>query len=120
MAGTIISIKDLVVRAQFDEDGPDINELIIAENENATELFVDHLEPGGIAFCLNVRSDRSLQKGMRVQRSGRGIEIPIGDATIGRILNALGDPLDGQPAITAEDAQRKDILKLPPKSTNFS
>ena len=120
MAGTIISIKDLVVRAQFDEDGPDINELIIAENENATELFVDHLEPGGIAFCLNVRSDRSLQKGMRVQRSGRGIEIPIGDATIGRILNALGDPLDGQPAITTEDAQRKDILKLPPKSTNFS
>lgn len=120
MAGTIVSIKDLVVRAQFDENGPDINELIIVENENGTELFVDHLEPGGVAFCLNVRSDRALQKGMKVQRSGKGIEIPIGEATIGRILNALGDPLDGQPAITAEQAERKDILKLPPKSTNFS
>ncbi|MGB4967192.1 MAG: F0F1 ATP synthase subunit beta [Candidatus Saccharimonadales bacterium] len=120
MAGVIISIKDLVVRAQFDEDGPDINELIIVENQNGTELLVDHLEPGGIAFCLNVRTDRSIQKGMGAQRTGRGIEIPIGEKTIGRILNALGDPLDGQPAIGVEEAPRKDIMKLPPKSTNFS
>jgi F-type H+-transporting ATPase subunit beta len=120
VAGVIISIKDLVVRAQFDEDGPDINELIIVENQNGTELLVDHLEPGGIAFCLNVRTDRSIQKGMGAQRTGRGIEIPIGEKTIGRILNALGDPLDGQPAIGVEEAPRKDIMKLPPKSTNFS
>ncbi len=120
MAGTIISIKDLVIRAQFDEDGPDINELIVVENETGTELLVDHLEPGGVAFCLNVRSDRSVQKGMSAQRTGKGIEIPIGEATIGRILNALGDPLDGLPALTAEDAPRKDIMKLPPRSTNFT
>lgn len=120
MAGTIISIKDLVIRAQFDEDGPDINELIIVENENGTELLVDHLEPGGIAFCLNIRSDRSVQKGMSTQRTGKGIEIPIGEATIGRILNAFGDPLDGLPELTPEDAPRKDIMKLPPRSTNFS
>lgn len=120
MAGTIISIKDLVIRAQFDEDGPDINELIIVENENGTELLVDHLEPGGIAFCLNIRSDRSVQKGMSTQRTGKGIEIPIGEKTIGRILNAFGDPLDGLPELTVEDAPRKDIMKLPPRSTNFS
>ncbi len=120
MAGTIISIKDLVIRAQFDEDGPDINELIIVENENGTELLVDHLEPGGIAFCLNIRSDRSVQKGMSTQRTGKGIEIPIGEKTIGRILNAFGDPLDGLPELTPEDAPRKDIMKLPPRSTNFS
>jgi F-type H+/Na+-transporting ATPase subunit beta len=120
MAGTIISIKDLVIRAQFDEDGPDINELIVVENENGTELLVDHLEPGGVAFCLNVRSDKSVQKGMNTQRTGRGIQIPIGEATIGRILNALGDPLDGLPALTDEEAPRKEIFTLPPRSTNFT
>lgn len=119
MAGVIVSIKDLVVLAQFDEDLPNINELIIADNESKTELLVDHLEPGGIAFCLNVRTDRSLKKGTQVERSGRGIEIPIGEKTIGRILNALGDPLDGQPEVGTEEAPRKDILKLPPRSTNF-
>ncbi|MFZ1249070.1 MAG: F0F1 ATP synthase subunit beta [Candidatus Saccharimonadales bacterium] len=120
MAGVVISIKDLVVKVQFDADPPDVNEILAADNEKQTKLLVDHLEVGGIAFCLNVRSDRSLLKGTTVQRTGKGIEIPIGKLTIGRILNALGDPLDGQPAIEGADVKYKDILKLPPRSTNFS
>jgi F-type H+-transporting ATPase subunit beta len=120
MAGIIISIKDLVVLAQFDEDVPGINELIVADNENKTELLVDHLEPGGIAFCLNVRTDRTIKKGTQVERAGRGIEIPIGEKTIGRILNALGDPLDGLAPIGLDEAPRKDIMKIPERSTNFS
>lgn len=120
MAGVIISIKDLVVLAQFDEDVPGINELIVADNENKTELLVDHLEPGGIAFCLNVRTDRSIKKGTQVERAGRGIEIPIGEKTVGRILNALGDPLDGMAPIGLDEAPRKDIMKIPERSTNFS
>lgn len=120
MAGTVISIKDLVVLVQFDSDSPDVDELIVADNETHTQLLVDHLEIGGVAFCLNVRTDRGLFKGDVVQRTGKGIEIPIGEHTIGRILNALGDPLDGQPPITGEDVIFKDIFKLPPRSTNFS
>lgn len=120
MAGIIVSIKDLVVLAQFDEGMPNINELIVADNENKTELLVDHLEPGGVAFCLNVRTDRSLKKGTRVEKVGKGIEVPIGQKTVGRILNALGDPLDGLPPLTPEEAPRKDIMKLPPRSTNFT
>lgn len=118
--GSVISIKDLVVRVQFDDSAPSIGELIIVDNGHQTALLVDHLERDGIALCLNVRSDRRIQKGMPVQRSMKGIEIPIGDATIGRILNALGDPLDGQAAITGEDVITKDIMKLPPRSTDFS
>lgn len=119
MAGVVISIKDLVVRAQFDDDAPDVNELLVVQNEHGTQLLVDHLEPGGIAFCLNVRTDRRITKGMSVDRTHKGIEIPIGGLTIGRILNALGDPLDGGEPITGADAKFKDILKLPPRDTNF-
>ena len=120
MAGVVVSIKDLVVRVQFDADPPEINEILAADNEQKTQLLVDHLEVGGIAFCLNVRTDRSLLKGDMVQRTGKGIEVPLGEPTIGRILNALGDPLDGQPAIGADEAKRKDIMKLPPRSSNFT
>ena len=120
MAGTIVSVKDLVIKAQFDEDWPNVNELIKVDNNRGTELLVDHLESDGIAFCLNVRSDKTVQKGMTAQRTHKGIEIPIGENTIGRIFNALGDPLDGQPAETTAGVKRKDILKLPQRSTNFS
>jgi len=119
MAGVIVSIKDLVVRAQFDDDTPSVNELVTVQNEYGTQLLVDHLEPGGIALCLNIRSDHRMMKGMSVERLRKGIEIPTGEKTIGRILNALGDPLDGQPALTEEEAKHKDILKLPPRSTDF-
>ncbi|MCA9328603.1 F0F1 ATP synthase subunit beta, partial [Candidatus Saccharibacteria bacterium] len=118
--GYVVSIKDLVVRAQFDEQPPRIGELITVDNGVQTRLLVDHLEPGGIAFCLNVRSDRRIEKGMPVQTTGQGIEIPIGDVTIGRILDALGEPLDGQPSIQGDDVVRKDILKLPGRSTDFT
>ncbi len=118
--GHVISIKDLVVLVQFEEDPPRIHEVIAVDNGHNTRLLVDHLEPGGIAFCLNVRSDRKIEKGMPVQTTGRGIEIPVGDATIGRILDPLGDPLDGSAAIEGDDVPRKDILKLPPRSTDFS
>ncbi|PID98953.1 F0F1 ATP synthase subunit beta [Candidatus Saccharibacteria bacterium] len=120
MAGVIVSVKDLVVRVQFDADPPEINELIAVDNEAKTELLVDHLEVGGVAFCLNVRTDRTLLKGDTAQRTHRGIQVPLGEPTIGRILNALGDPLDGQNAISSEEAKRKDILKLPLRSNNFS
>lgn len=119
MAGNIISVKDLVIRAQFEEDMPEVNELV-AVQELGTQLLVDHLEPGGIAFCLNVRGDLKVLKGMQVERLRKGIEIPIGDKTIGRILSALGDPLDGLGAIEGKDVKYKDILKLPPRTTDFS
>ena len=120
MPGVIVSVKDLVVRAQFDEDTPSVYELVEVQNGHASKLLVDHLEPGGIAFCLNVRSDLRMTKGMDVARTHKGIEIPIGATTIGRILNALGDPLDGQAALDGADVKYKDILKLPPRTSNFS
>jgi len=120
MPGVIVTVKDLVVRAQFDDDAPSVNELVEVQNGYGSKLLVDHLEPGGVAFCLNVRSDLRMMKGMDVARTHKGIEIPIGATTIGRILNALGDPLDGQAAFDGADAKFKDILKLPPRTTNFS
>jgi F-type H+/Na+-transporting ATPase subunit beta len=120
MSGVIVSIKDLVVRAQFDEDPPNLGEVLTIENGHGTKLLVDHLESGGIALCLNLNTDRRIQKGMPVSRTLKGIEIPVGDVTIGRIMSAIGDPLDGKAAISGENIVFKDIMKLPPRSTNFT
>lgn len=119
--GSVISIKDLVVRVQFDETHPRVGEVILVDNGFDTKLLVDHLEPGGVAMCLNIVSDRRIQKGMAVKRTGKGIQIPVGDVTIGRIMSSTGDPLDGSGPITTGEGQAyKDILQLPPRSTNFS
>lgn len=117
--GVISSIKDLVVFVSFDEDSPKIGEIIKVNNEAQTQLLVERLDMGGEALCLNVRSDRTLQRGMEVERTHAGIEIPLGDETIGRIFDALGQPLDGLPQVDMTKVAHKDILKIPPRSTNF-
>ncbi|HET9098021.1 MAG TPA: F0F1 ATP synthase subunit beta [Candidatus Saccharimonadales bacterium] len=119
MAGIVTSIKDLVVRVRFDDDPPQINEVVQLQNDKKTQLLVDHLETGNIAFCLNIRSDFSFTKGATAERTHKGIEVPLGSNTIGRVFNALGDPLDGLEA-PPQDTPRKEIMKLPPKQTNFS
>ncbi len=120
MNGEVVSIRDLIVRVRFDEETPRIGELLAVDNGKETLLLVDHLESNGIALCLNVRTDRQIQKGMTVKRTQKGIEIPVGSAAIGRIFDALGGPMDGQPAVAGEGQKYKDIMKIPSSSTNFT
>ncbi len=118
--GHIVSIKDLVVRVQFDEDPPRVGEIIVVHNGHDTKLLVDHLEAGGIALCVNVRTDMRLQRSMEVECTGKGIEIPVGDVTIGRIFDALGQPLDGQPPVSKEGLEYREIMKIPGRSASFN
>lgn len=118
--GSIRSIKDLVVRVQFDQDVPELNELILVDDEAHTPLLVDTIESADIVVCLNVRGVRTLQKSMSVQRTGHSIEIPVGDELIGRVIDALGNPIDGKPALDDPKIPRRNIFKLPARGTNFS
>ena len=77
MAGIITSVKQLVITAVFDEDPPATNELIKVNNRYNTELLVDHIETNGEVYCLNIRDDRRIMKGQRVERLNRSIEIPV-------------------------------------------
>jgi len=94
--GVIRVLRDLVLRIEFDKKPPAINEMLYVQNKARTPLLVNSLENGDTAVCLNITADRSLQKGMLVDRSGRGLEIPVGDRMIGRVFDALGRPIDGK------------------------
>lgn len=118
MSGFIKSIRDLVVLVEFDQDGPDAGEVLLPKSGRRAPLLVDHLADNNIAVCLNVLGDTSLLKNMSVERTGKGIEIPVGTPTIGRVLDAMGRPLDGLPPV-AGDIKYKDIMQLPPRSVSF-
>lgn len=120
MAGAISAVKDLIVMVDFDEDKPRIGELVEVDNENKTPLVVERLNIGGQVLCLNLRADKTIQKGMAARRLNKGIEIPVGDATIGRIFDALGMPLDNLPPIDPTTTAYRDILSIPIKNTSFA
>lgn len=119
MAGVVTSVKDLIIYVAFDEDEPRIGELIEIDNKAKTQVIVERLDAHGQALCLNVRSDRSIQKGMPAKRMNRGIQVPLGDETIGRIFDALGQPLDNLAPLDPEKTKYKDVLAISNKSNNF-
>lgn len=117
--GLIQSVQNLVVDVVFEEDGPEIGELLISGADNKALLLVSHLNQGNVAVCLNVLGDKSLHKNMPAERSRKGIEVPVGLPMLGRIVDALGRPLDGRPLEQSDKLSFKDIWQIPPPGMSF-
>lgn len=118
-AGVVMAVRDLVVLVQFDTEVPEIGELLLVQSPSKAVLMVDHLAENQIAVCFNLFADRSVQKRMPVDKTGRGLEIPVGEATVGRIMDALGRPLDGRPLPSSEQLSWKNIFAQPPTKKAF-
>lgn len=97
--GVVKSLKGIVIKVQFDEDAPNLNEMLYVDNEKQSPLLVSSLSRGGLAVCLNIGGDYSIQKGQTVSRSGHSLEIPVGDAMVGRVWDAMARPIDGKPQL---------------------
>ncbi len=117
--GVVREVRDLVITVVFDDQAPSINEVVIVDNPHKSSLLVDSLHADGGALCLNIEADRTIQKGMTVTTTGKSIEIAVGDATIGRMFDALGRPIDGLADLTGDGVERRNIFRLPPRDTVF-
>lgn len=118
--GYIKALRDLVVHVVFDDEVPRVHEVLKVDNQNQTMLLVDSLYDGNHARCLNIHADRTLTKGMAVNGTGASIEIPVGEGMIGRVVDALGQPIDGQGPLDQSKLARRDIFQLPVQSMTFS
>lgn len=112
--GTVRSLKGLVIKVQFDEDMPELNEMLYVDNESKSPLLVNSLTGGDKALCLNIGGDYSIQKGDKVTRSGHSLEIPVGKEMIGRVWDSMARPIDGKPQLPDE------VLAQMPKRAIFS
>jgi len=100
--GIVRTLKGLVIKVRFDEGMPDLNEMLYVDNEKQSPLLVSALEHGDMAVCLNIGGDYSIQKGEAVVRSGKSLEIPVGEEMVGRVWDAMGRPIDGKPQLPQE------------------
>lgn len=115
--GVVRTLKGLVIKVQFEEGMPDLNEMLYVDNEKKSPLLVNSLAHGDMAICLNIGGDYSIQKGATVMRSGRSLEIPVGEEMIGRVWNAMGGPIDGKPQL--DQAILDKMIKRPIFSPAF-
>ncbi|OGL24628.1 hypothetical protein A2884_02485 [Candidatus Saccharibacteria bacterium RIFCSPHIGHO2_01_FULL_48_12] len=119
-SGAIRSVRDLMIAVQFDGPGPDIGEILITQSPGRGPLLVESLKENNIAACLNILGDKTIVKNMLAERTGKGIEVPVGPATLGRIFDALGRPLDNQPLPDPAHLTYRNIISVPPRSSSFT
>ena len=97
--GTVLEIGDGIATA----DGLDraaYGELV--RFENGTEGMVMDLRADSVGIIL-LGDEAGLGEGSRVCRTGRTVQVPVGDALLGRVVNALGAPIDDLGPIHAAD-----------------
>lgn len=112
--GVIVRIAGPVVDVYFEGELPQIYEALTIELPDKKKLTLevqfeigDH-EVKTIAFG----STDGLSRGMKVERTGKPIEVPVGEKTLGRIFNVLGQPIDGEGEV--KNVGHAPIHKAPP------
>lgn len=67
-----------------------------------------NLEPGQVGIVL-FGSDRLVKEGSTVKRTGKIVDVPVGPQLLGRVVDALGNPIDGKGPINAEKTTRAQV-----------
>jgi F-type H+-transporting ATPase subunit beta len=94
--GRIVAVRGPVIDVAFSGQLPQLNEALRVADGRGTLLEVQQLLSRRIARAIALGQSDGLARGLAVERTGRGIHVPVGAATVGRIFNALGEPIDGQ------------------------
>ncbi|MBQ3394137.1 MAG: F0F1 ATP synthase subunit alpha [Oscillospiraceae bacterium] len=97
--GTVVSVGDGIARING-LDSAMAGELI--EFPGGVYGMVQNLEENNVG-CVLLGDDSNIVEGDKVSYTGRIVQVPVGDALIGRVVNALGQPIDGKGAIKATD-----------------
>ncbi len=115
--GIIIKIQGPVVDVRFKDEVPQINEaLLVPLGKNGLSLTLE------VAFELGNKEVRALalgttdglSRGMEAIRTNKPIQVPVGEKTLGRIFNVLGETIDDQKPLDRKGLDLQPIHKNPP------
>ena len=109
MNGKIVQVMGPVIDVSFDGELPEINFALVvdvpADKNNGVPINLTlevslHLG-NNVVRTIAMDSTDGVQRGMEVKNTGAPISVPVGEATLGRIFNVLGDEIDGKEKVPA-------------------
>lgn len=115
--GRVLSVGDGIARVHG-MSNVQAEELV--EFASGVKGMCMNLEAGQVGVVL-FGSDREVREGETVKRTGQIVDIPVGEAMLGRVVNALGEPIDGKGPIKTNSRTRAQVKApgiLPRKSVN--
>ena len=118
--GKIIQVMGPVVDVAFENGNlPHIQDaLTVMNNGKRCVMEVAQHIGGDVVRCIMLASSEGLYKDMEVEATGQGIAVPVGEKTLGRIFNVLGEAIDNKEAPQAEE--HLPIHRKPPAFEDLS
>ena len=124
--GRIVEIKGVVIDVVFPEGLPEIYtalriDIPAQDGQEARSIIAEvqqHLGDDRVR-AVAMDSTDGLARGLQVEDTGGPISVPVGDLTLGRIWNVIGEPVDEKPDVP-KDTERWSIHRDPPKFTELS
>jgi F-type H+-transporting ATPase subunit alpha len=103
--GQVLSVGDGIARI-YGLDRVQAGEMV--EFSDGTRGMALNLEVDNVGVVI-FGDDRGIKEGDIVKRTGAIVEVPVGKALLGRVVDALGNPIDGKGPIEAEEKSRVDV-----------
>jgi len=103
--GQVLSVGDGIARA-YGLDKVQAGEMV--EFENGTRGMALNLESDNVGIVI-FGSDREIKEGQTVKRTGAIVDVPTGKGLLGRVVDALGNPIDGKGPVMYEKRARVDV-----------
>jgi F-type H+/Na+-transporting ATPase subunit alpha len=103
--GQVLSVGDGIARA-YGLDNVQAGEMV--EFENGVRGMALNLETDNVGIVI-FGNDREIKEGQTVKRTRAIVDVPVGKAMLGRVVDALGNPIDGKGAIKATERRRVDV-----------
>jgi F-type H+-transporting ATPase subunit beta len=101
-SGSVVEIIGAVIDVEFPRDSiPKVYDALKLGETNLT-MEVQQQLGDGVVRAIALGSTDGLRRGMSVENTGDAIRVPVGQKTLGRIMNVLGDPIDNLGDIGAE------------------
>ncbi len=102
-SGRIVQIIGAVIDVEFNRtDVPQVYDALVVDGTETT-LEVQQQLGDGVVRTIAMGSTEGLKRGLPVTNTGAPITVPVGDATLGRIMDVLGRPIDEQGPVNSED-----------------
>ena len=113
--GIVTEISGPVVDVRFAEgELPSINDaLTLTAGGHTYTMEVEQHLTGDTVRCIMMSGSDGLSRGLEVEALGHGIQVPVGEVTLGRMFDVLGRPIDGKGEVP-QDAERWNIHRRPP------
>ena len=103
--GQVLSVGDGIARC-YGLDKVQAGEMV--EFENGTRGMALNLESDNVGIVI-FGSDQEIKEGQTVKRTGAIVDVPVGKGLLGRVVDALGNPIDGKGPIAADERRRVDV-----------